>query len=343
MSDSPEGALDGLRRRALAEIQGAIDADQLEQARIHFLGRQSELAALFQSLKALSAEERRRYAAPANLLKQELMRAIEAQAASLERGRLESLASAERLDLTAPVAAWPRGHLHPLSQVRAEVERIFAHLGYVVEDGSEIETEYYNFEALNMPPGHPARDSQDSFYLPDGRLLRTQTSGVQVHAMERLRPPIRIIAPGRCYRRDAEDASHLAVFHQVEGLAVDQGLSVADLKGTLQFFAQSYFGQERSIRLRPDYFPFTEPSFEVAVSCGICGGRGCRSCAQSGWLEILGAGMVHPRLLEGAGIPPGEYSGFAFGMGLERLAMLRYDVHDIRLFYESDVRFLEQF
>ena len=257
---------------------------------------------------------------------------------------LDAKLAAETLDVTLPGASMPQGHLHPLTQVINDAKRIFTGLGFEVAEGPEIESDYYNFEALNLPPDHPARDMQDTFYINNKVVLRTQTSGCQVHAMERMQGklPVKIIAPGRVYRRD-DDATHSPMFHQIEGLLVDEHITMADLKGVLLAFAREMFGQDVKIRLRPSYFPFTEPSAEVDISCVACGGKGCRVCSHTGWLEILGSGMVHPNVLRAGGYDPEKVTGFAFGMGVERIAMLRYDINDLRLLFANDERFLKQF
>lgn len=265
-------------------------------------------------------------------------RAGEMKAAALE-GRLQK----EKLDVTVPGEKMYMGHLHPLTKMRRELEDIFSGMGFSIVEGPEVETDYYNFQALNTPADHPARDTQDTFYITDNVLLRSQTSPVQVRAMEQMRPPIRIISPGRVYRSDTMDATHSPLFHQVEGLVVDEGITMGDLKGTLEKFAQSMFGAETRVRFRPHHFPFTEPSAEVDVSCFQCGGKGCRLCKGEGWIEILGAGMVHPNVLRGCNIDPKKFSGFAFGMGVERIFMLKHHVDDLRYLYENDVRFLAQF
>ncbi len=338
-----DSELDDLAQEAHQAIGAAQSQEELEQLRAAYLGRSSRLRAIFESLGQLAVERRREVAAPANRLRQELERELESRHNQIQDALDQSLGQTEMMDLTAPARPLGQGRLHLVTQIEREVVEVLARLGYSVVYGPELETDYYNFEALNIPKGHPARDTQDSFYFSDDQLLRSQTSPVQIHTMENTRPPIRVIAPGRCFRRENLDATHLASFYQVEGLAVDVGIDVSHLKGTLQYFAEAIFGGERRIRLRPDYFPFTEPSFEVAVSCGLCGGSGCRGCGGSGWLEIMGAGMVHPAVLRRGGIDPTVHSGFAFGMGLERIAMLKHHLDDIRLLYENDLRFVLQF
>ena len=332
-----------MRDEALAAIQTAATEADLERIRIEFLGRKGRLSSLLEGLKDLTKEERPEAGRKANEAKRSLETALGARVEQLESDRLADLAQTEAVDVTFPAAPLRRGTVHILNRVQREIETILAGIGYRVETGPEVETDWYNFEALNIPPGHPARDGWDSFYFGENLLLRPHTSPVQIRAMQRLTPPIYIICPGRCYRRDATDASHLACFMQVEGLAVDRGLTVGDLKGTLLYMLQALFGPQRRVRMRPSHFPFTEPSFEFDASCGICNGDGCRSCGGKGWLETGGCGMVHPSVLRAGGIDPDVYSGYAWGFGIERIAMLKYDVEDIRGFYEKDLRFLEQF
>jgi phenylalanyl-tRNA synthetase alpha chain len=335
--------VDAIVREAREALAAAATAADFEQIRVRFLGRQGALTQLLRSLGTLPAAERPVVGAAANEAKRQLealveVRLAEAATAARQRQRAQS-----RLDLTLPGRRPPRGAMHPLTQVERDIVRIFAGLGFSVAEGPEIETDWFNFEALNIPKDHPARDMQDTFYLSDEVLLRTHTSPGQVHVMQAQPPPVRIIVPGRVYRRDVADATHSPVFHQVEGLAVDRGITMADLKGTLDLFAREMFGPRSRIRFRPSFFPFTEPSAEVDVLCFLCGGDGCRVCKQSGWLEILGSGMVHPNVLRTVGYDPEDVTGWAFGMGIERIAMLKYGVDDIRLFFENDVRFLEQF
>jgi phenylalanyl-tRNA synthetase alpha chain len=335
--------VDAILEDARGAAVAAESAAELEEIRIRFLGRQGALTQLLRSLATLPAAERPLVGAAANEAKRELealleRRLVEARAAERSRVRRQ-----QRLDLTLPGRRPPLGAIHPLTRVHDEIVAIFAGLGFSVAEGPEIETDYYNFEALNIPSDHPARDMQDTFYLPGGLLLRTHTSPVQIRTMLGKRPPVRIVIPGRVHRRDIADASHSPVFHQVEGLAVDRNVTMADLKGTLELFAREMFGEHSCIRFRPSFFPFTEPSAEVDVLCFLCGGEGCRVCTRSGWLEILGSGMVHPQVLKNVGYDPEEFTGWAFGMGIERIAMLKYGVDDIRLFYENDLRFLLQF
>lgn len=325
------------------EIQGKIsriaDQEELKQVRIEFLGRrQGKLTSLFKQLVDLPLKERPELGKLINDLKSYVQEALDQK----EKGINEEK-NIEEVDITLPGKRPLLGGLHPLTQILQEIKRIFATLGFEVVRGPEIETEYYNFEALNMPKFHPARDEQDSFYLSKTHLLRTQTSPVQIRVMEQQAPPVRVIAPGKCYRRDAIDASHYPMFHQVEGLAVDEGIAFSDLKGILTYFVHQMFGSNRELRFRPSFFPFTEPSAEVDISCAICQGKGCRVCSGKGWLEILGAGMVDPEVFKKVNYDPEQYQGFAFGMGVERICMLKYGVDDIRHFFQNDLRFLRQF
>ena len=308
-----------------------------------FLGRQGQLTQLLRSLGSLPLEDRKAVGLEANRAKARLEALFDSATAAVLEAEREAARARERLDLTLPGRRPPLGVVHPLTRVHDEIVTIFAGLGFSVAEGPEIETDYFNFEALNIPSDHPARDMQDTFYLPGGALLRTHTSPVQIRTMLAQKPPVRIVVPGRVHRRDIPDATHSPVFHQVEGLAVDRNVTMADLKGTLELFARELFGSRSRIRFRPSFFPFTEPSAEVDVLCFLCGGDGCRVCKQSGWLEILGSGMVHPQVLRNVGYDPEDVTGWAFGMGIERIAMLKYGVDDIRLFFENDVRFLSQF
>ena len=333
--------LQKIRSDALAALE-APDA-QPEQIKVRYLGKKGELTAVLRGMGQLSAEERPVIGQMANDVRVEIEAAIAAFAEKAKASELAAKLAKEKVDVTAPAAEFPVGHLHPLTVVRRRLEEIFLGLGYSIAEGPEVEYDYYNFQALNIPENHPARDTQDTFYITDNILLRSQTSPVQVRVMEKQKPPIRIISPGRVYRSDDVDATHSPLFHQLEGLVVDRGITMGDLKGTLELFAKNLFGEETKIRFRPHHFPFTEPSAEVDVSCFACGGKGCRLCKGEGWIEILGAGMVHPKVLAGCGIDPEEYSGFAFGLGLERIAMLKYHIDDMRLLYENDIRFISQF
>ena len=333
--------LEQIRLEAAAAL-AAPDAD-LEAIRIKYLGKKGELTAVLRGMGALSAEERPIIGAVANEVRAFIENAITERAEELKKGALKQKLAAERIDVTMPGEAIKTGRRHPLAQVRREMEDIFIGMGFSVVEGPEVEYDYYNFQALNIPENHPARDTQDTFYITDNILLRSQTSPVQVRTMEKQSPPIRVISPGRVYRSDAVDATHSPLFHQLEGLVVDKGITMGDLKGMLETFAKTMFGESTKIRFRPHHFPFTEPSAEVDVSCFVCGGKGCRLCKNEGWMEILGAGMVHPNVLRGCNIDPDVYSGFAFGMGIERIVMTKYNIDDMRLLYENDMRFLGQF
>ena len=333
--------LEQIRSDALNEI-AAPDADP-EELRVRFLGKKGKLTAVLRGMGSLSAEERPVIGQLANEVRSALENALNEKAAELKEKKLERQLRHEKLDVTMPGSALPMGHQHPLTRVQREMEDIFIGMGFQIAEGPEVEYDYYNFQALNIPENHPARDTQDTFYITDNILLRSQTSPVQVRVMEKQKPPIRVISPGRVYRSDALDATHSPLFHQMEGLVVDKGITMSDLKGTLETFAKKMFGENTNIRFRPHHFPFTEPSAEVDVSCFACGGKGCRVCKGEGWIEILGAGMVHPFVLSNCGIDPEVYSGFAFGMGVERITMKKYEIDDIRYLYENDTRFLSQF
>ncbi len=333
--------LEKIRAAAMAELE-KTEAD-LENVRVRYLGKKGELTAVLHGMGGLSPEERPVIGQLANEVRAAIEAAIAEKTAALKEKTLNAKLRHEKLDVTIPGKAARMGHQHPLSRVQREMEDIFIGMGFQIAEGPEVEYDYYNFQALNIPENHPARDTQDTFYITDNILLRSQTSPVQVRVMEKQQPPIRIISPGRVYRSDALDATHSPLFHQMEGLVVDKGVTMSDLKGTLETFAKQMFGESTRIRFRPHHFPFTEPSAEVDVSCFVCGGKGCRVCKGEGWIEILGAGMVHPFVLQNCGIDPEVYSGFAFGMGIERVAMTHYGIDDIRLFYENDERFLEQF
>jgi len=327
---------------ARAAIGAAAASAELEAIRIRYLGRSGEITQILKSLGTLAPEERREVGAAANEAKRELETLLDERLEAARAAERRRQRERERPDLTLPGRRPPRGVVHPLMRVREEIVTIFTGLGFAVAEGPQIETDAYNFEALNIPRDHPARDMQDTFYLSPDTLLRTHTSPVQIRTMRAQKPPVRVICPGVVYRRDA-DITHSPMFHQVEGLAVDRDVTMADLRGTLELFAREMFGPRSKIRFRPSFFPFTEPSAEVDVVCFLCAGAGCRVCKQSGWLEILGSGMVHPRVLKNVGYDPEEVTGWAFGMGIERIAMLKYGVDDIRLFFENDQRFLNQF
>lgn len=327
------------------EASSAIDAAgaDLEALRIKYLGKKGELTAVLRGMGTLSAEERPVIGQLANEVRAKIEAKIEAGREAARARELEAKLASEKIDVTVPGHKTPVGVMHPISLVQRQLEEIFLGMGYEIAEGPEVELDYYNFQALNIPEDHPARDTQDTFYITDNILLRSQTSPVQVRTMEQKKPPIKIISPGRVYRSDAVDATHSPLFHQLEGLVVDRGVTMGDLKGTLESFAKTMFGEDTRIRFRPHHFPFTEPSAEVDVSCFACGGKGCRLCKGEGWIEILGSGMVHPNVLKSCGIDPDEYSGFAFGMGVERIVMLKYHIDDMRYLYENDVRFLHQF
>jgi phenylalanyl-tRNA synthetase alpha chain len=357
--------LEALAKGARAAIASASDEKALEELRVRFLGKKGELSQVLRGMGQLAAEERPRVGEVANKVRDDVEALLADARTGLSAKALEAELRGQPIDVTlAARRLAPRGHRHPITRATEDISAIFARLGYEVASGPEIELDWFNFEALNIPPDHPARDMQDTFYvdpstLRDGAnagsvLLRTHTSPVQIRAMKRIgKPPVRIICPGRVYRSDY-DQTHSPMFHQIEGLCVDEGITFADLKGTLAAFARAYFGSGTRTRFRPSYFPFVEPGAEVDVSCSICGGKGrlpdgaggtrrCGTCKETGWLEVLGAGMVHPKVLENGGTDPKRYTGFAFGMGVERMAMLRYGIDDLRLYFENDLRFLEQF
>ena len=335
--------LEALKQKALSDLEKVGDAAALEQLRVAYLGKKSELAAILKGMASLSPEERPIIGQLGNTVRNAIEQAFEKAKNHVSELETQKKIQAEALDVTLPASKIDIGNLHPLTKVQSQLEDIFLGMGFTIAEGPEVETDYYNFTALNTPEFHPARDVQDTFYITDKVLLRSQTSTVQVHAMENSKPPIRVISPGRVYRSDAVDATHSPMFHQCEGLVIDKGITMADLKGTLETFAKAMFGDKTEIRFRPHHFPFTEPSCEVDVSCFVCGGKGCSVCKGEGWIEILGAGMVHPNVLRMSGIDPDVYSGFAFGMGIERIVMTKYGINDMRLLYENDVRFLSQF
>lgn len=324
-------------------LENAKDIATLEQIRIKYLGKKGELTAVLKGMGKLSKEERPVIGALANEVRSKLETELEEKRAQISKAMEEAKLKNEVVDVTMPGKKAELGKLHPLTKVMNEIKDIFIGMGFSIADGPEVEYDYYNFEALNIPKNHPARDTQDTFYIEDSIVLRTQTSPMQVRVMENTRPPIRIIAPGRVYRSDSVDATHSPVFHQIEGLVVDKNVTMADLKGTLEMFTKSLYGEQTKVRFRPHHFPFTEPSAEMDVSCFVCGGKGCSVCKGEGWIEILGCGMVHPKVLSNCNIDPEIYSGFAFGIGLERIAMRKYDIDDLRLFFENDQRFLNQF
>ncbi|MGP4082652.1 phenylalanine--tRNA ligase subunit alpha [Pseudalkalibacillus sp. R45] len=334
-----------LQGEAVEKIEQASSLKELQDIRVDYLGKKGPITEVLRGMGKLPAEERPKMGQLANEVREAITNKVEAKQEKLEREELDRQLSNETIDVTLPGRPVRQGNAHPLTAVIEEIEDLFIGMGFSVAEGPEVETDYYNFEALNLPKNHPARDMQDSFFITEDLLLRTQTSPVQARTMEKHKGkgPVKIISPGKVYRRDTDDATHSHQFMQIEGLLVDKNIRMSDLKGTLTLFAQKLFGEEREIRLRPSFFPFTEPSVEVDVSCFKCHGSGCSICKKTGWIEILGSGMVHPNVLEMAGFDPKEYTGFAFGMGPERIAMLKYGIEDIRHFYSNDLRFLEQF
>lgn len=335
-----QSELEKIRNEFEGALMRAGSLKDIEDIKVKYLGRKGDLTGILKAVATLPKEERREAGKQANLLKNELTEKL----GTFTSGKKTEMSDKrEALDVTMPGISSSRGTLHPLTQVMEKINDIFVSLGFSIAEGPEIESEFYNFEALNIPLDHPSRDAFDTFYVDEKHLLRSHTSNVQIHVMEKKDPPVQVIMPGRVYRPDAVDASHSFMFHQVEGLMVDKDVTFADLKGVLSVFCKSIFGENIKMRLRPHFFPFTEPSAEVDISCIICGGKGCRVCSGNGWLEILGAGMVNPKVFKSVGYDPDKYTGFAFGMGVERIAMLLYGIEDIRLFYENDVRFLKQF
>lgn len=336
--------LEKLHHKALDDIAAAETLDALFALKSRLLGKKGKLTAYFTRLRELPDDQRPEFGKEVNRVKQELESEIEARRKRIAEKTVEKKLGEARLDITLPGLRPRTGHLHPLTRITDEIIDIFMGLGFDVVEGPEVETDYFNFEALNLHKDHPARDEQDSFYITPQLLMRTQTSPVQIRTMlDRGEPPVQVIAPGRTFRRDAVDASHSPVFHQVEGLLVDRHITLSHLKAVLFHFAREMFGPKTEARFRPDFFPFTEPSVEMAISCTVCGGEGCSVCSRTGWLEILGSGVVHPQVIRNGGLDPDECTGFAFGMGVERIAMLKHGIDDIRLFYENDVRFLKQF
>ena len=335
--------LEKIKSEALAKIDASDALEKLNEIRVAYLGKKGELTTVLKSMKDVAPEERPKVGQMVNEVRALIEERLEETKTALARTDREEQLTREVIDVTLPAKKANTGHKHPNTIALEEVERIFVGMGYEVVEGPEVEYDLYNFEKLNIPKGHPARDEQDTFYINDSILLRSQTSPVQARVMEKQKPPIRMIAPGRVFRSDEVDATHSPSFHQIEGLVIDKHITFADLKGTLAEFARELFGEDTKVKFRPHHFPFTEPSAEVDVSCFKCGGKGCRFCKGSGWIEILGCGMVHPHVLEMCGIDPEEYTGFAFGVGLERIALLKYEIDDMRLLYENDIRFLKQF
>ncbi|MDV2581172.1 phenylalanine--tRNA ligase subunit alpha [Alkalibacillus haloalkaliphilus] len=337
--------LQTLKDEALNQVKTVTDQQALQDIRVHYLGKKGQITEVLKGMGKLSKEERPVIGQLANEVRDVITEAIEAKKSKLEEEAIEKQLQEETVDVTLPGKPTQVGGSHLLMNVIRDIEDLFTSMGYQVAEGPEVETDYYNFEALNLPKGHPARDMQDSFYITEELLMRTHTSPVQARTMNKHegKGPVKIICPGKVYRRDTDDATHSHQFTQIEGLYVDEDVRMSDLKGTLNALAKHLFGEEREIRLRPSFFPFTEPSVEMDISCKVCSGKGCSVCKKTGWIEILGAGLVHPNVLEMAGFDPEKYSGFAFGMGPERIAMLKYGIEDIRHFYTNDVRFLKQF
>ncbi|MGN8645731.1 phenylalanine--tRNA ligase subunit alpha [Gracilibacillus sp. HCP3S3_G5_1] len=337
--------LQALEKEALQQIDEAISLKELQDVRVAYLGKKGPITEVLRGMGKLSKEERPVIGELANKVRGNIAEAIDSKKANIEAAELEKQLEEETIDVTLPGRPVPTGGPHLLTSIVEEIEDLFIGMGFEVREGPEVETDYYNFEALNLPKGHPARDMQDSFYITEEILMRTHTSPVQARTMNAMedKQPVKMICPGKVYRRDTDDATHSHQFTQIEGLYVDKNVRMSDLKGVLDRFAKQMFGEDREIRLRPSFFPFTEPSVEMDISCKVCNGKGCSVCKQTGWIEILGAGMVHPRVLEMAGYDPTVYSGFAFGMGPERIAMLKYGVDDIRHFYTNDIRFLKQY
>jgi len=342
--------LEELKSSALQELEGIDQVKELESWRVRYLGKKSQLTKILRSLAKLPLEERKAVGALANQVKASLEDSLKQKRQVLKQAQLVTTIKEEHIDITLPGHPFPAGRLHPITQTLTEICDIFVSMGFQVVEGPEVEWDYYNFEALNIPRHHPARDTMATLWVDTetesgGRnmLLRTHTTAVDMRVMEKMSPPIRVVIPGKVYRYEASDATHTPMFYQIDGLAVDKGITMAELKGTLYEFARRFFGEERKVRFRCDYFPFVEPGVEMAIECLVCGGAGCRLCGNSGWIEILGAGMTHPQVLRRGGLDPQVYTSFAFGMGIDRLPMLRYGIDDIRLFYSSDLRFLRQF
>ncbi|MCR5397574.1 MAG: phenylalanine--tRNA ligase subunit alpha [Lachnospiraceae bacterium] len=332
-----------IQKKALDQIENAKELNALNDVRVSILGKKGEMTAILKGMKDVSPEDRPKVGQMVNETREAIEAKLLEAKQNLEKKEMEARLSMETIDVTLPAKKNKIGHRHPNTIALQEVEKIFVGMGYEVVEGPEVELDYYNFEALNIPANHPAKDEQDTFYITKDILLRTQTSPVQVRQMEKGKLPIRMIAPGRVFRSDEVDATHSPSFHQIEGMVIDKDITFADLKGTLQEFAKEMFGEDTKVKFRPHHFPFTEPSAEMDVTCFKCGGKGCRFCKGEGWIEILGCGTVHPKVLKMSGIDPEEYSGFAFGVGLERIALLKYEIDDMRLLYENDERFLSQF
>jgi len=338
-----QNQINQVQQTALTELAGVSDLTSLDEWRIKYLGKKGEFTGFLRGMGSLPAEERPLVGQAVNAAKEALETAVGERTLVLKEAALENSLATDRIDITLPGRPVMPGYIHVINKTLREIVAAFTQMGFQLYEGPEVELDYYNFQKLNMPPGHPARSLHDTFYFSDSVLLRTHTSPNQVRFMESNRPPIRIIVPGKCFRSEATDATHEFMFYQCEGLVVDKKVTLADLRGTLADFARRLFGQDRQVRFRCDYFPYVEPGVDLSISCGVCGGKGCRACKYSGWLEIMGAGMVHPDVLAGVGIDPEIYTGYAFGMGPERIAMLKYDIDDIRQYYRNDLRFLSQF
>ena len=332
-----------IKENSMQEIEVCENEKQLNDLKVKYLGKKGELTVVLRGMGAIAPEERPKIGSLVNKVRDELEILIQAKEKEFKRKELQKKLETENIDITEPSKKVKLGSIHPITQIIEEVEEIFLEMGYKIADGPEVEKAIYNFDKLNTPPDHPARDIQDTFYVTEEILLRSQTSPVQARVMEEQKPPIKIICPGTVYRSDSVDATHSPVFHQVEGLVIDKNISMTDLKGTLEMFTKKCLGENTKIRFRPHHFPFTEPSAEADVSCFVCGGKGCKVCKGEGWIELLGCGMVHPKVLQNCGIDPEEYSGFAFGFGVERIAMAKFGIEDMRLLFENDIRFLKQF
>ena len=332
-----------IKENASKEIEASKSEKDLQEQKVKYLGKKGELTVVLRGMGKLAPEERPQIGSLVNQIRDELESLIQKKEKEFKQQELQRKLETEKIDVTEPSKKINLGSIHPITQIINEVEEIFLGMGYQIADGPEVEKAIYNFDKLNTPPDHPARDIQDTFYITEDILLRSQTSPVQARVMEKQKPPIKIICPGAVYRSDSVDATHSPVFHQIEGLVIDKNIAMTDLKGTLEMFAKKCLGENTKIRFRPHHFPFTEPSAEADVSCFVCGGKGCRVCKQEGWIELLGCGMVHPNVLKNCGIDPEEYSGFAFGFGVERIAMAKFGIEDMRLLYENDIRFLKQF
>ncbi len=338
-----EEKLKELKEKAISKISEADSMPALEKARVYYLGKKGELTKILRGMGALSAEERPLIGKIANIVRENIENTLEEAKEAIKDRELEIKLQSEAIDVTMPGKKTRMGRRHPLTQAMDDLKKIFISMGFEVAEGPEVETVYYNFDALNAPQNHPSRDMSDTFYINENVILRTQTSPVQIRVMEKTKPPIRIVSLGRCFRNDTPDATHSPMFHQIEGLVVDKGITMGDLKGTLEVFAKHFFGPDTQMKFRPHNFPFTEPSAEVDATCFKCGGKGCGVCKGVGWIEVLGAGMVHPNVLKNCGIDPEVYSGFAFGMGIDRLTMQKYGIDDIRILFENDMRFINQF